>query len=475
MLAICGHLSDECSTRKEGGKTHYYDEGISGLKTDRREGLLSLLTDCRLGKIDRIIVKSISRFARNTVDCLNYTRELKDLNIAVKFEKENISTLDASGEVLLTIMAALAQQESESLSENVRLGIKFRNEQGKVMVNHNRFLGYTKDSEGHLIIDEEQAKVVRRIYDEYLSGKTYKQIKDGLEADGIKNGAGNSRWQISNLHLILTNEKYIGDALLQKTWTYNTLDKKRRKNHDDAPQYYVSDNHDPIVSRETFAAVKQEMARRANLLGDRNRRRIYSGKYEFSGILFCGECGDLFTRVVWDIRGKKRPVWRCVTRMQSGKDTCSCRTMREDTLKSLVIKAVNRFFNDRTTLSDMVTDSIEAALTKSVFEDTEALQQEIQELQLELTKHKITDPQVEIIGKQILALKKKCDERSTQVALDKKRLEAIREMTAFFDGLSGPVTEYDEQYVRRLLDKITIYEDRVTFRFKDTNEITLDA
>ena len=202
----------------------YADDGISGTYTAKRGGFMQMIEDCRARKIDMILTKSISRFARNTVDCLNFTRELKELNIAVRFEKENINTLDASGEVLLTIMAALAQQESESLSQNVRIGIKFRNEQGKVQVNHNRFLGYTKDADGHLIIDEAQAVIVRRIYDDFLSGMSPKQIKERLEADGILNGAGNPRWQVSNIHQILTNEKYIGDALLQKTWTYNTLE-----------------------------------------------------------------------------------------------------------------------------------------------------------------------------------------------------------------------------------------------------------
>lgn len=176
-----------------------------------------MIEACKTGKIDMIITKSISRFSRNTVDCLKYIRELKDMNIAVFFEKENINSLDTKGEVLMTIMAALAQQESESLSANVRLGIQFRNQQGKVQVNHNRFLGYTKDEEGNLIIDPKEALVVQRIYSEYLDGASLLQIKRGLERDGILNGAHHAKWHESNIKQILTNEKYIGDALLQKT------------------------------------------------------------------------------------------------------------------------------------------------------------------------------------------------------------------------------------------------------------------
>lgn len=186
-----------------------------------------------------IITKSISRFSRNTVDCLKYTRKLKDMNIAVFFEKENINTLDSKGEVLMTIMAALAQQESESLSANVRLGIQFRNQQGKVKVNHNWFLGYTKDEDGKLVIVPEEAEVVRRIYREFLEGASLIKIRRGLEADGILNGAKHARWYETNIRQILTNEKYIGDALLQKTYTVSVLDKKRSVNDGAMPKYYV--------------------------------------------------------------------------------------------------------------------------------------------------------------------------------------------------------------------------------------------
>ena len=177
----------------------YADDGISATNTAKREAFNRMIADCRLGHIDMVLTKSISRFSRNTVDCLKYTRELKDLNIPVYFEKENINTLDVKGEVLLTIMASLAQQESESLSANVRLGLQFRNQQGKVQINHKRFLGYTKDEKGNLIIDPEEAKTVRRIFAEYTDGQSFLQIKRGLEADGILNGAGNAKWHESNI------------------------------------------------------------------------------------------------------------------------------------------------------------------------------------------------------------------------------------------------------------------------------------
>jgi DNA invertase Pin-like site-specific DNA recombinase len=205
----------------------YADDGISGTNTKKRNEFNRMIDDCMAGNIDMIITKSISRFARNTLDCLKYIRQLKEKNIPVYFEKESINTLDAKGEVLLTIMASLAQQESQSLSQNVKLGLQYRYQQGKVQVNHNRFLGYTKDKNGHLIIDPEQAEIVKRIYREYLEGSSMDKIAIGLEADGILTGAGNTKWHTSTINKILRNEKYMGDALLQKTYTVDFLTKKR--------------------------------------------------------------------------------------------------------------------------------------------------------------------------------------------------------------------------------------------------------
>ena len=184
-----------------------------------------------------IITKSISRFARNTLDCLQYIRQLKDKNIPVYFEKESINTLDAKGEVLLTTMASLARQESQSMSENIKLGLQYRYQHGKVQINHNRFLGYTKDENGNLVIDPEQAEIVKRIYREYLEGSSMDKIAAGLMADGILTGAGKEKWHTSTINKILRNEKYMGDALLQKTYTTDFLTKKRIKKANNKQDY----------------------------------------------------------------------------------------------------------------------------------------------------------------------------------------------------------------------------------------------
>ena len=240
----------------------YADDGISGTNTRHREEFNRMIDDAMAGKIDMIVSKSISRFARNTLDCLKFIRKLKEKNIPVFFEKENLNTMDATSEVLLTIMASLAQQESQSLSQYVKLGLQYRYQQGKVQVNHNWFLGYTKDENGQLIIDPEQAEVVRRIYREYLEGASMTQIARGLEADGILTGAGRARWYNSTVNKILRNEKYYGDALLQKTYTRDFLTKSRVKNEGIVPQYYVQGDHEPIISKEMFLLVQEEIARR---------------------------------------------------------------------------------------------------------------------------------------------------------------------------------------------------------------------
>ena len=275
----------------------FADDGISGTNTKKREEFNRMIEACMAGHIDMIITKSISRFARNTLDCLKYIRKLKEKNIPVFFEKENINTMDSKGEVLLTIMASLSQQESQSLSQNIKLGLQYRYQNGEVQVNHNRFLGYTKDEDGHLIIEPTEAEVVKRIYREYLEGSSLLQIGRGLEADGILTAAGKAKWRPETLRKILQNEKYIGDALLQKTYTVDFLNKKRVQNNGIVLQYYVENSHPPIIPRDLYMQVQEEMVRRANLhSGEKRKKRVYSSKYALSSIVYCPKCGDKIGR-----------------------------------------------------------------------------------------------------------------------------------------------------------------------------------
>ena len=454
----------------------YADDGISATNTAKRESFNRMIQDCRDGKIDMILTKSISRFSRNTVDCLKFTRELKGMNIAVYFEKENINTLDAKGEVLMTIMAALAQQESESLSANVRLGIQFRNQAGKVQVNHNRFLGYTKDEEGKLIIVPEEAKIVRRIYAEYMDGASFLQIKRGLEADGILNGAGNAKWYESNIKQILTNEKYIGDALLQKTYTVNTLEKKRVANNGLAPKYYVEGSHEAIIERDVFLRVQAEIVRRANILTE-GKKRVYSARYALSSIVVCGHCGDIYRRIKWNNRGCKSTVWRCVSRVlkkSSGID-CPARTIREEDLQAAVVTAINDAWSKRDTVLPALKENIRSAIEGDSEAQIAEVDREIKERQAELLGAGNDQKKIDKIGDAIISLREERQAILADAAARQGLRDKVNDLASFLDEQTTEITEYSETLVRRLIEKITVYDEKLTVEFKSGLEIDVDA
>ena len=453
----------------------YADDGISGTNTGKRKGFNQMIEDCEAGLIDKVITKSISRFARNTVDCLRFTRRLKELNIDVFFEKENIHTTDSSGEVMLTIMAAMAQQESESLSQNVKLGLKYRNEKGKVQINHNRFLGYTKDDEGTLIIDPEQAEVVKRIFREYLQGASVLQIKRGLEADGIKNGAGNLRWHVSNIQHILTNEKYIGDALLQKTVTYDLLEKKRKKNVNDAPQYYVSEAHEAIIPKDLYYRVQEEMARRSNLLGEGNKRRVYSGRYALTGVIYCGVCGDVYRRIVWSIHGRKQPVWRCVCRMEEGKDACEGRTIDEGVLHNAIVRAVNILFSRREDFAELMKKSAEEAISTDAEKRIREIDEECKALQIKLMGLPKESEETDRIGSQICRMVEEKNEILTEKMKDESKQQRMESMLKLLEDEPDGFTEYDDSLVRSFIERITVLDCTLMVKFKSGIEIEVAA
>ena len=293
----------------------YADEGFSGTSTKKREQFNKMIADCRAGKIDMIITKSISRFARNTLDCLNFVRLLKDLGIGVIFEKENIFTLDSKGEVLLSILSSLAQDESRSISESSTWGIRRRFEQGKLHLNHTKFLGYDKDPNGNLMINTKQAKIVRRISTDYMNGKGANRIAKDLEADGVPNWNGKPKWHGSTIQSILINVKYKGDALLQKSYTVDFLTKKRAKNTGQVPQYYVEESHPAIIEKDMWEAVQLEMERRRAYCLEHGIKNIEYGSTNnpFAGKVICGTCGRGFGRKEWNFTNEKqrRIIWRC--------------------------------------------------------------------------------------------------------------------------------------------------------------------
>ena len=452
----------------------FADDGISGTNTKKRDEFNRMIEECMAGNIDMIITKSISRFARNTLDCLKYIRQLKDKNIPVYFEKEAINTMDSKGEVLLTIMASLAQQESQSLSQNVKLGIQYRYQQGKVQVNHNRFLGYTKDAEGNLVIDPEQAEIVRRIYREYLQGQSMDKIASGLEADGILTGAGNTKWHTSTINKILRNEKYMGDALLQKTYTTDFLTKKRIKNNGTVPQYYVEDDHEAIIPKDIFLLVQEELVRRRVVhTSDNGKRHCYSCKHCFAQIVFCGECGEFYRRVHWNNRGCKSIVWRCCSRLENTGHVCRARTVNEKLLEQVTLDAINRVLCEKDDFLKTLQANIATVVLQGDTLSPDAIDERLRELQKELLKKANQKDDYDVVANEILRLRDMRRQAEVDSVIKDEQMKQINDLQDFINSRPTTITEFDEALVRRLIEKITVFEDRFAVKFKSGVEIEI--
>ena len=450
----------------------FADDGISGTNTKKREEFNRMIDECMEGKIDLVITKSISRFARNTLDCLKYIRQLKEKNIAVFFEKENINTMDAKGEVLLTIMASLAQQESQSLSQNVKLGLQYRYQQGKVQVNHKRFMGYTKDEDGNLIIVPEEAEIIKRIYREYLEGKSLAGIGRDLEKDGILTAAGKPKWRPETIKKILNNEKYIGDALLQKTITVDFLTKKRVKNEGHLPQYYVENSHEAIIPKELFLQAQEELHRRNNIYtGTDKNKRIYSSKYALSTITFCGDCGDIYRRTYWNVHGRKEIVWRCVTRIEQGPKVCKSRTVKEGDLYDAVMIAINRLLAGGDNMIKTLEENIHAVIGDTTEYKISEINTLLEEKQKELINLANKGKDYEPLADEIDNLREKRQTLLVEDASLSGENERINELIEFIRNNKYRTQRYDDALVRKLIQNVTVYDDHFVVCFKSGIEV----
>ena len=449
-----------------------------------------MITACKRGHIDLIITKSLSRFARNTVDCLETVRLLKANGIGVYFEKENINTLTESSEFLITLFSGFAQAESESLSKNVAWGKAKSAEAGKVTFQYKKMLGYRKGADGQPEIVPEEAEVIKRIYHRYLDGCTLGQIKRELDEDNVPTAQGVEFWSPAIIHNILTNEKYIGDALLQKTYVTDCISKKVKKNQGERAMYYVENNHPAIISREMFDQVRNEMTRRSSkrkVLQKSGKTELgkYSGKYALTELLVCGECGSPYKRVTWARNGKKRIVWRCVSRLEFGTKYChNSPTLDESKLHSAILAAMNEFAVIRQEGCPDVLAMAEEA--------KQALSQAGAKL-LELKKHMETvsreqsdllDRLLENMGDAELNAKMKAltDEKESLKAqiLDARQMEVSLEEQAtrhqqMWDSImecSAGYTEFADEFVRQIIQKITV-EDEETIRihFRDSEMV----
>ena len=305
-----------------------------------------MIADALEGAIDLIVTKSVSRFARNTVDSLTTVRKLKDKGIEVYFEKENIWTLDSKGELLITIMSSLAQEESRSISENVTWGQRKRFADGKIIMPYSSFLGYRKGPDGLPEIVPEEAETVRSIYQMYMAGKTTNAIAKSLTVSCIPTPGGKEIWQASTVESILMNEKYKGSALLQKRFTTDFLSKKTKVNEGEVPQYYVEYSHPAIIDPLEFELVQTEIARRKAF------GRNYSGNSVFSSRIACGDCGAFYGSKVWNSTTKyRRTVWQCNAKFKNG-ERCTTPHLDEHEIKERFVRAYNALVVDKTQLLD---------------------------------------------------------------------------------------------------------------------------
>ena len=468
----------------------YADEGITGTSTRKRAEFNKMITACKRGRIDLILTKSLSRFARNTVDCLETVRLLKANGIGVYFEKENINTLTESSEFLITLFSGFAQAESESLSMNVTWGKQKSAEAGKVPFQYKKMLGYRKGADGEPEIVPEEADIVRRIYQRYLCGCTLGQIKKELEQENIPAAQKVGQWSSAVIHNILTNEKYIGDALLQKTYITDCITKKVKKNQGERPMYYVENNHPAIIPREMFDRVQAEMTRRSSkrkVMQKQGRTELgkYSGKFALTELLVCGECGSPYKRVTWARNGTKRIVWRCVSRLEFGTRYChNSPTLDEEKLHQAILAAANEFTTIRQeVLPDVLAMAEEAKqalsqagaellVLKKRMEEVSREQNDVLDRLLANMDDAELNARMLALTKEKEALKAKIAEvRKVEVSVEEQAARHRRMWESLQECAEG-YTEFDEELVRQFIQKVTV-ENAETIRvhFRDSDVV----
>lgn len=444
----------------------YTDEGISALNTRRREGFNRMVADALAGKIDLIITKSVSRFARNTVDSLTTIRQLKEQGVEVYFEKENIWTFDSKGEVLLTIMSSLAQEESRSISENCTWGQRKRMADGKVTVAFTHFLGYDQGENGEFVINEEQAEIVRLIYRLFLEGKSTYRIAQILTESEYKTMHGKDTWQKSTVINVLKNEKYKGDALLQKTYTSDFLTKRHKKNNGEVQQFYVSENHEAIIPPDIWDLVQEEFVRRS-----RNKK----GCGCFSNMVRCGVCGEFYCKKMWHSTDKyKRVVWQCKTKAK-----CKTPHLSEDDIRQAFITAFNSLLakrNEMLAAYEEIRDLLfnEEEWAEKTQKAYERFQQKAAALQdfCDTPAADDFDSVYEELNKEV----EEAQEEYKKVVADCSAARYhFHETNHFYNKLrrqQGLLTEFDELLWYALVDYVkVISKDNIIIVFKDGTEI----
>lgn len=451
----------------------FADEGITGTSALKRPEFLRMVRLCRQKKIDLVLVKSITRFARNTVDCLNYIRTLSALGVAIIFEEESINTLEMDSELIVTILGAVAQGQSETLSHNVAWGHREAMREGKANYQYSHLYGYEEGVGGKPKVIPEQAETVRRIYDRCRAGDSLRTIARALTDDGILTVRGKPEWTVTTVNRILRNEKYCGDVLRQKTYVTDCISKKVRKNTGQLPMYLIQNCHEAIVSREIFNAVQAELARRSSIRSPSKTtaptgQGKYSSKYALTERLVCGECGTLYRRCVWSKNGKSRAVWRCVSRLNYGPKYCNAPTIEEDELQAAILAALNSAMSERPTLINRIADNMRMVEMPRQggsmgLDDIERRLEELnREMESTLAGVAVTNDidacteRFKVLTGEMTALKER---RRGLVKLQEDDSYAGRraaETAKAAECVSAHINEWDESLIRQLVDTVTV-------------------
>ncbi|ADU24250.1 recombinase family protein [Ruminococcus albus] len=452
----------------------YADEGISGTQTKNRKEFNKMIRKCRQKKIDLVLCKSISRFARNTVDCLEYIRELRLLGIGVIFEKENINTLAMNSEFIISLYGSFAQAESESISKNVSWGIEKSFKEGKVKYVMDKTLGYRMGEDGKPYIVEEEAEIVRRIYRMFLDGLSMQRIADIMQAEGAARRSGCTTWNRSNVNYILKNEKYAGDAILQKSYTIDCITHKRVKNNGEKNKYILHDCHPAIIDRDTYNRTQQELTRRCTIK-QRSDKAVtaqgrYASKYALTDIMICGECGTPYRRVVWNSHGKKLPVWRCINRLDHGNRYCKhSPSLNEEHLQQAIIDAINTAYTHNTAFLQSMENNISIVLNDEDKNNTERVRIESRLAEIDKARddliHLVTSGSVgeDSLDKEFEALNDEESYLKTQLEAMKsqteKRDEVRYSIMSAVEGIGemeNTMVDYDEVAVRKMIECIKV-------------------
>ncbi len=456
----------------------YTDEGISATNTKKREGFNQMVQDALDGKIDLIVTKSVSRFARNTVDSLVTVRKLKEKGVEVYFEKENIYTLDSKGELLITIMSSLAQEESRSISENVTWGQRKRFADGKITLPYKQFLGYKKGENGLPEIVPKEAEIVKLIYKLFMEGKTVNAIAKHLMKENIPSPSGKELWRTSTIESILTNEKYKGSAILQKKFTVDFLQKKMKVNEGEVPQYKVEDSHPAIIEPEEWELVQLEMQRRKALGKHHNSLSPFSAK------IICGDCGEYYGSKVWHSNSKyKKTIWQCNHKFK-GEVKCQTPHLYEEDIQALFIRAFSKLMADRTALIEdcrllhnyLLNFTEIETKCKDLLDEMEI----VSELVKRLINENAATPmnQDEYLerydGYTNRFNKAKAEYEKLQKEMEERKIKADIISGFMFEvlELNELPIKFDEKLWNSVVDTVTVYEDeRLVFKFKNGAEI----